>query len=137
MPPNKPSGDLSSLTKQQLRERLDQLEQRYEQEVKFRTETQSLLEAVVKATAGHTGDEFFGSLAKVLATTFGVEYVLVCQHLGDPISRARTCAFWARGELKDNIEYPLEGGPCELTAAGEWTFVPDGVQGKFPLDRRP
>lgn len=104
------------------------------QDVTKRKRGDAVLQGLVEGTASRTGDEFFGPFATSLATLFAAKYVLVCEHLDDPVTRVRTLAFWKHDRLGENMEYALSGSPCERTAAGEWSFFPTGIQERFPTD---
>lgn len=98
-----------------------------------RKNAEASIRAVVEGTAV-VGAKFFQSFAKHLAGAMNVRYVLVCLHLDNPVTKVRTLAFWSGDELKENIEYELAGGPCAVTARGEWTFYPEGIQAQFAAD---
>ncbi len=92
------------------------------------------LRAIVEGTARSTGEVFFESLVRHLATAFGVSYAFVAEFAQVP-ARVRTLANWGRGKILGNIEYDLDGTPCEDVVRGGLCHHPQGVQGKFPGDR--
>ena len=87
---------------------------------------------IVAATSGVTGQEFFDSLVSHLAQALQLKCVMVTECLDYPTTRVRTLANWDGGVLADNIEYPLEGAPCQETIqTREVCFYPRGVNEKF------
>jgi len=96
--------------------------------------SQKLMRAIVEGTASKTGEEFFPSFAMALAEAFGSRYILVVEHIDQPVTRARTLAFWTGDRLGENVEYDLAGTPCAETAMGEMVYHPSGIQELFPDD---
>ena len=92
------------------------------------------LRAIVEGTARSTGDVFFESLVRHLASTIGVSYAFVAEFAG-VATRVRTLAYWGKGEILPNIEFDLAGTPCEDVVRGGLCHHPLGVQGKFPGDQ--
>jgi len=97
-------------------------------------ETNTVIQSLAEGTANTTGDDFFPLFARSLAGIFSSRYVLVCEHLDSPATRAKTKAFWMSDRLGESLEYELAGGPCEEPASGEMTFYPEGLQELFPED---
>ena len=91
------------------------------------------LRAIVEGTARSTGEFFFASLVRHLATTIGVSYAFVAEFAGSA-TRVRTLANWGRGEILPNVEFDLDGTPCEDVVRGGLCHHPLGVRGKFPRD---
>ncbi len=92
------------------------------------------LRAIVEGTARSTGEVFFESLVRHLATAIGVSYAFVAEFAG-VATRVRTLAYWGKGEPLPNVEFDLEGTPCEDVVRGGLCHHPLGVQGKFPRDQ--
>jgi GAF domain-containing protein len=89
--------------------------------------------SIVEATADKAGKEFFRHLVKHLALALDVTYAFMAEFAGSP-TRVRTVALWGHGRWLDNIEYDLEGTPCEEVLRGPLCFHHDGVQERFPRD---
>ena len=89
------------------------------------------LRDIVEGTARGTGEEFFRSLVRRLASAIDVPYAVVAE-FADVHTRVRTVAFWARDRIVDNIEYDLAATPCDLVARGGFVHHPTGVSEKFP-----
>jgi PAS domain S-box-containing protein len=92
------------------------------------------LRAIVEGTARNTGDVFFQSLVRHLATAVGVGYAFVAEFAQLP-ARVRTIANWGHGRIIDNVEYDLAGTPCEDVVRGGLCHHPQRVREKFPDDQ--
>jgi PAS domain S-box-containing protein len=97
------------------------------------TEELAALRAVVEGTARQTGQEFFQSLVRHLASAVGTRYAFVAEFAGG--TRARTLAFWFRDRITDNVEWDVTGTPCEDVVRGNLCHYPLGVRASFPDDR--
>src|SRR5215831_6658106 len=92
------------------------------------------LEAVVEGTARGTGEEFFQSLVRHLASALDVHYAFVAE-FAEVNTRVRTLAYWARDRIHDNIQYDLAGTPCEDVVRGGLCHHATGVKERFPQDK--
>jgi PAS domain S-box-containing protein len=97
------------------------------------SEELTTLRAIVEGTAAHTGEAYFGSLVRHLATAVGTRYAFVAEFAGG--MRARTLAFWFRDRITDNVEWDVIGTPCEDVVRGNLCHHPSGVRLKFPDDK--
>jgi len=87
---------------------------------------------MLDATLGREGDDLLRGVAQALATSLGVDYVLVCER--DPASAkiAQTLVAWMHGALAANFPLRLAGSPCgEALESGE-CFLPRAAQQAFP-----
>jgi hypothetical protein len=84
------------------------------------------LRDIVEGTARGTGEEFFQSLVRRLASAIAVPYAVVAE-FADVNTRVRTVAFWARDRIVDNMEYDLAATPCDAVARGGFVHHPTGV----------
>jgi PAS domain S-box-containing protein len=101
-----------------------------------RTDTSSddgALREIVEGVESETGDRFFSSLVKHLASALGCEYAFVSELLVDRL-RFRTRAVWGRGSFMDNFEVPLDGTPCQEVLNGEFSHHPERICQLFPTD---
>ena len=92
------------------------------------------LRAIVEGTARGTGEVFFQSLVRHLATAIGVEYAFVAE-FADKRTRVRTLAYWGKGQIRENVEFDLAGTPCEDVVRGGLCHHPSGVKERFPRRR--
>ena len=94
--------------------------------------TEQLIRAITEGTAAVTGDDFFRSLVRHLASALHLRYAFVAECL--PMERARSLAFWQDGTLGENFEYDLRDTPCLNVAKGRACFHSDHLQQLFPKD---
>ena len=92
------------------------------------------LRAIVEGTAHTTGQEFFQSLVRQLASAVQVSHAFVAEFAGVN-TRARTLAYWAGDHIADNVEWDLAGTPCEDVLRGSLCHHPADVYRKFPGDK--
>ncbi|MBV8264733.1 MAG: sigma 54-interacting transcriptional regulator [Planctomycetaceae bacterium] len=92
------------------------------------------LRAIVEGTARGTGEVFFQSLVRHLASAIGVGYAFVAEFAGKK-TRVRTLAYWGKGQIRENVEFDLAGTPCEDVVRGGLCHHPSGVKEKFPRDK--
>ena len=100
-----------------------------------RSRMEETLRHITEGTAGSTGDEFFRSLVRHLAHALQVRYCFVAECTDETKNQVRTLALWAGESFADNIEYPLEGTPCERVIQGESCGYPERMQSLFPDDK--
>jgi formate hydrogenlyase transcriptional activator len=91
------------------------------------------LRAIVEGVESETGNRFFYSLVKHLASALGCEYAFVSELLTGGL-RFRTRAAWGRGSLMENFEIPLEGTPCEAVLNGKASHYAERICLRFPAD---
>ncbi len=94
----------------------------------------AVLRSIVEGTVRGTGEEFFQSLVRHMAVAIDVHFAFVAEFAGVN-TRVRTLAYWTPQGLADNIEFELEGTPCEDVVRGNLCHYPSGVQRLFPRDR--
>jgi PAS domain S-box-containing protein len=91
------------------------------------------LREIVQGVEAETGEPFFASLVRHLASALAVQYAFVSELLPDR-QRFRTRAVWGRGALLDNFEIPVAGSPCEAVLGGEISHHPERLCELFPAD---
>ena len=74
-----------------------------------------LLELIAEAASAQTGERFFKTLMRNMATAFEVKHAFITECLDDPATRVRMLAFWSGNDFADNMEYDLSGTPCDQT----------------------
>jgi formate hydrogenlyase transcriptional activator len=94
----------------------------------------ALLRAIVEGVEAETGDQFFASLVRHLASALKVQYAFVSELTPDRQS-FRTLALWARGAFLENVTVPLAGTPCEAVLNGQMSHYPTDLQSLFPDDK--
>ena len=93
----------------------------------------AILRAIVEGVEAQTGDAFFASLVRHVATALGVQYVFASE-LTQAGTHFRSRAVWARGARGEDFEVPLRGTPCEAVLGGELVHHPERLQQHFPDD---
>ncbi|HEX6884653.1 MAG TPA: sigma 54-interacting transcriptional regulator [Planctomycetota bacterium] len=92
-----------------------------------------LLRRMLEGTARATGAEFFRALVRNLAMSVRAAYAFAAEVTPDR-QHVRTLAVWGLGQFQADVEYPLDGTPCEDVIRGELCHHPHGVQARFPRD---
>jgi len=92
------------------------------------------LRVIVEGTAEQIGDQFFQALVQHLAKALDTSHAFVGEFAGVK-TRVRTLAYSANGQIAPNIEFDLDGTPCQDVVAGKLCHYPSGVQQRFPRDR--
>jgi len=97
-----------------------------------RKRTEAALSALIRGSAA-VGRPFFESLLLALTSALGVRYALIGRMVfsGRP-QRLQTIAFIADGEAAHNIEYVLEGTPCEQVVGEAICFYAREAWKLFP-----
>ena len=93
------------------------------------------LRAASAEISAETGERFFRFLTEHLTKTLGMDYAMVGRLTGKEPESVRTLAVSFRGENRENVEYALDGTPCENVVRQGICAYPRGVQGSFPADR--
>jgi PAS domain S-box-containing protein len=88
---------------------------------------------VAEGMSGQTGDAFFHSLVRRLATALEADFVLV-GILQPGGKRIRTLAAYGDGADAPTLEYDLDGTPCANVMEKRLCSYPSGVQQMFPRD---
>ena len=95
---------------------------------------EEILKVVSEATAGLTGVDYFRELAKHVTSTLGVRYAIVTECANEEKTRVRCLSYVDRQELLENIEYDLEGTPCQIVMTGKDYFCADELEKAFPKE---
>src|SRR5260370_7437467 len=95
------------------------------------TSDDAALREIVEGVESETGDRFFYSLVRHLASALECQYAFVSELLGDR-SRFRTRAVWGRGSFQENFEVPLDGTPCEAVLNSKSAYHPDRLSQLSP-----
>jgi PAS domain S-box-containing protein len=96
---------------------------------------EEILRTISEATAGLTGTDYFRGLAKYVTAALGVRYALVSECVNDNKTRVRTLSYMDRNDLLENIEYDLDGTPCEIVMKGKDYFCANELEKQFPKEK--
>ena len=94
--------------------------------------TGKALDFALHSITDSKGQNFFASLAEMLATTAQVRSVLVTQWLPGVTLQGRVLAAHSRVILEEVYTYKLPGNPCVLLETQPFVFISNGVTRKFP-----
>jgi len=104
-------------------------------DVTVRKRAEQILLGIARGLSEARGDSFFRMLVKNFAEVLGTRMAFICQCIDYPTTRVRMLGWWNEGAFVDNIDFELEGTPCnEVITKGELTFVPCGVEKLFPRE---
>ena len=96
-------------------------------------QTERTLRAIVEGTSSVTGEAFFRSLVKHLATALKIDYAFVNQRIDEQSTLLCTLAFWAHDKIAKNFTYDIVGTPCEkVIDNNKIQFYPTGLKKHFP-----
>jgi PAS domain S-box-containing protein len=88
--------------------------------------------SIVVGTASTTGNDFFPSLVRHLATALRVRYAFITDC--DDQKRAKALAFWNGDQFGEKFEFDISDTPCMKVLHGEICHYKEGLQSLFPLD---
>lgn len=91
------------------------------------------LRYIIESTSKVTGEEFLKTLARQLALTLDLSYILIGELSGK--DDVQTLVVWAKGQFVDNFKYDLADTPCENVAGKVLCFYKENIQKLFPKDK--
>ena len=103
-------------------------------DVTERVHDEAALRSIAEGTASVTGEPFFRSLVRHLATALQMKYALLARCVDEPPTRVKTLAFWAGEDFAPELEYDLKDTPCEGVMFGKASSYVSGIQKHFPRD---
>ncbi len=107
----------------------DEIKARYSEQL---NDENALLLSILDGTAHETGEAFFRSLVKELASVLNTYGALVADYLPD-IKQLRPRAYWLGDEWVDPGAYNIAGTPCQgVIEKGELFQIPDNITAFFP-----
>lgn len=90
---------------------------------------------VIQGVSSVTGNAFFSALVEHLSKALNVNYAFVSLLINKTPEKVKTIAFYAKGEIIDNVEYELPGTPClEVIRQQKIGCYPKNIQALFPND---
>ncbi len=94
-----------------------------------------ILRDLFTETAAVTGDAFFRSLVRHLATTLGVRYALIAT-CAPQAHQGQILALWSDQGLSGDFAYDLAATPCAAVLAGQIVHHPRDLQSLFPSEKQ-
>lgn len=104
-------------------------------DIRKRKMEEELLRTVSEATSAQVGYDYFRELTKYITITLGVKYALVTECANEAKTRLRTISFVDNTTPLENIEYDLDGTPCQIVMQGKDYFCPDELEKIFPKEK--
>jgi two-component system sensor histidine kinase/response regulator len=95
-----------------------------------RKKREDALLAMVEGVATQTGEEFFSSFVRRLATTFNVTYAYLSEMDAEG-AHFRSIAAWGSGASLHPLVVP-DGSPCEIVLTGQAVYHSDQLQAIYP-----
>ena len=86
---------------------------------------------IIQSTCSVIDNDLFSSLAKSLASVFGVRYVIIGKITGTTSEQVKTMAFWDGSKTAENFVYDLKGTPCKKMVDMDISYFPHTVQEHF------
>ncbi|MEO8047624.1 MAG: response regulator [Nitrospirota bacterium] len=86
--------------------------------------------AVVEGVATQTGEEFFSSLVRRMATAFNVQFAYLSERDAEG-THFRSIAAWRAGAFIEPLAVPT-GSPCEAVLTGQAVHYPDRLHTIYP-----
>ena len=90
--------------------------------------------SIVEGTSAQTGNEFFQSLVRHLASALPARCAMVSEIMDLPESKCRIIAGWNGEEFVSDHPYAVNDTPYEDLLGGMISFYSDGVQKAFPKE---
>ncbi len=96
---------------------------------------EELLRKVSEATSTYVGRDYFQELTKFITQTLGVRYSLISECSNEEKTRVRTISYVDHETPLENVEYDLEGTPCEIVMTGKDYFCAKELEKRFPKEK--
>ena len=104
-------------------------------DITARKRAEQILLGIANGLSQPRGEEFFNRLVRNFAEVLGAKVAFICQCANVPTTRVRMLSCWNDGRFAENVEFNLEGTPCNtVITKGELTFIPCGVEKLFPRE---
>lgn len=91
------------------------------------------LHTILEGTSGRVGRDFLRSLVEQLSAAVEYQYAFVTEFFERKKS-VRTLAYWKKDRFATNVEWELDGTPCEDVISGNLCHYPRHVSELFPRD---
>jgi len=94
-----------------------------------------LLNMIAQSTASYSGLKFFDVLVQNMAKAMHVRHAFITECLNQPPTRVRMLALWYADKPAENLEYDLEGTPCDTVINGKREYLVENHLGEeFPKE---
>jgi two-component system, cell cycle sensor histidine kinase and response regulator CckA len=100
-----------------------------------RKRSEDALREIVVGVSSQVGEKFFDSTVSHFAKILEADYTFVGEVVEkDGVPFVRTLAYFVDGGIVENIEYPLQGTPCEIVVGSGTCAYVSGTADKFPFN---
>ena len=104
------------------------------EDVTDKKRVEDAIRLIASGVSSVTVDDFFNQLVQSIAKLFNADYAFIGALDEHDERRVNTLAFYAQGVIVPNINYALEGTPCENIVGRSTCAYPSKVQDLFPND---
>jgi formate hydrogenlyase transcriptional activator len=104
-------------------------------DIRKKKKEEDILRIISEGTAALTGMDYLQELTKIVTEVLGVRYALVSECANEEKTRVRTISYVDRKQVLENIEYDLEGTPCQYVMKGKDYFCEDELEKSFPGEK--
>ncbi|QNA43471.1 sigma 54-interacting transcriptional regulator [Lacibacter sediminis] len=104
-------------------------------DIRKKKKEEDILRIISEGTAALTGMDYLQGLTKIVTEVLGVRYALVSECANEEKTRVRTISYVDRKQVLENIEYDLEGTPCQYVMNGKDYFCADELEKSFPGEK--
>ncbi len=97
-------------------------------------QAESALQSILSVTSRVTGEEFFDNLTQSLCSTLECKYAFVGEIDSNNTKLVKILSVWSDKGKLENIEYNLDGTPCQHVLSKSECYFPSRVRELFPED---
>jgi PAS domain S-box-containing protein len=101
------------------------------EDVTERRRSERCVRDISAGTSADTGEEFYRSLVRHLASALGVSSAMVGELVPGSRTRLRTLAIWRGDHHEPNAEFDIPGSPCEIVVSEGIVRVDGDLQPRF------
>ncbi len=99
-----------------------------------RKQAEEMAMNIARGVSAATGEMFFRSLVRHIGEALNADFAFIGEVSGED-QLVKTIAFWAKGEIAENIELNLTHNPCGVVMKGKKCVYPSNVRKSFPESR--
>ncbi|WP_420388404.1 sigma 54-interacting transcriptional regulator [Roseivirga sp.] len=104
-------------------------------DISQRKRQEQLLKLVSEATAAKIGTDFFKTLVERISKALNVHMVVVTECTDATKARLRTLAYFKGDEIRENVEYDVNGTPCGvIMETSESLLIKEKTYAQFTRD---
>ena len=104
------------------------------EDLKTKRKTETAITQIMKAVSTATGTDFFNAITLHMAEILQTDSCGIVTAIPNNENKVETLSYFYDGKIIDNVQYPLEGTPCETIIGKNTKSYTCGVQKYFPND---